>query len=88
LIFLAKNFVKKNFYLLLHPMKIVPEKILSILAIGFSSLAYAAPPPPTGVPGGPPRVSVDSGVVLLFAAAILYSFYKIHQFNKKKKASI
>lgn len=67
-------------------MKIVPNNVLSILAIGFSSAVFAGNPPTPGIP--PPLVPIDSGIVVLFAAAIILSAYKIYKFKNNKKASM
>ncbi|HLA55424.1 MAG TPA: hypothetical protein VK623_04960, partial [Flavobacterium sp.] len=79
LIYLANNFDKKIFYLLLHPMKIVPTRILILLALIFPLAdCIAAPvnnPPPPLAPGPPPPpppgLPVDSGIVLLLVVSIL-----------------
>jgi|GEM_PF-3375232 len=85
--FNVKNFVKKKFYLLLHPMKIVPKKVFCFLAITITSVVSASGPPPPGhIPPGPDPIPIDSGLVFLFAAAISYSFYKIYQMKINKKA--
>jgi len=84
--FFAKNFVKKNFYLLLHPMRIVPNKILCGLAVLFSSVAFANPgPPPPPVPVLP-GLPIDDGICFLLAAAIAYGSYKMYQLKVNKKA--
>jgi hypothetical protein len=65
-------------------MKIVPSKILIIMVL-ISVSAFAGPvgPPPPGIP--PPGLPIDSGVLLLFIAAIGYGFYKIYQQKLNKK---
>jgi len=67
-------------------MRIVPNKILSGLALLFTTFAFAGPtgPPPPQVPP-PPGLPVDGGVVLLFIAAISYGIYKVHQYKTNKK---
>lgn len=68
-------------------MRIVPNKILTFLAIAFTNVAFSrdAPPPPRG-PGGPPGLPIDNGLVFLFAAAIVFGLYKMYQFKLNKKA--
>jgi hypothetical protein len=70
-------------------MKIVPIRILSVLVIVFPSFKGFANngPPPPGIPP-PPGLPIDGGVVLLFAAAIIYGLYKIHLSKLNKKTPI
>ena len=87
LIYLTKNFVKKIFYLLLHPMKIVPTRFLILLAI-LLPLAdcFAAPndpPPPTPPP--PPGQPIDGGIIFLLTIAIFYGLYIVYKNNLKHK---
>lgn len=67
-------------------MKIVPNKMLSGLALIFTSFAFAGPtgPPPPQVPP-PPGLPVDGGVVFLLCAALTYGIYKVYQLNAKNK---
>ena len=87
LFYLPKYFVKKIFYLLLHPMKIVPTRFLILLAIllplaeGFA--APNDPPPPTPPP--PPGNPIDGGILFLLSAAIMYGIYIIYRNNLKHK---
>ena len=68
-------------------MRIVPNKILTVLAFALTNLTFArnAPPPPRG-PGIPPGLPVDNGVLFLFAAAVIFGLYKIYQFKQYKKS--
>lgn len=71
-------------------MRIVPNKILTVLALAFTSLTFAndPPPPPTGGGGliPPDGLPIDNGLVFLFAAAIAFGLYKMYQFKLNKKA--
>jgi hypothetical protein len=68
-------------------MKIVPNRILIILAVFFlqqtSVFADAGPPPPS-TPPPPPGLPLDGGIFLLTILSISYGLYKL---NKIKKAS-
>jgi len=68
-------------------MRIVPNKVLSGLALFFTSLAFAGPtgPPPPQVPP-PPGLPIDGGVAFLLVAALSYGIYKIYQLKINKKA--
>ena len=87
LIYLSKYFVKKIFYLLLHPMKIVPIRLILLLALLFPlAECFAAPsdpPPPTPPP--PPGLPVDGGIAVLLIVSIIFGLYKVYQFNLNKK---
>jgi prolipoprotein diacylglyceryltransferase len=79
--------VKKIFYLLLHPMKIVPNRIVYALVAMITAVsAFAGPnpngPPPPGLP--PPGLPINGGVVALMVVAILFGFFKIQQLKNKK----
>ena len=65
-------------------MKIVPSKILCFLIL-FGATTYAAPtgPPPPGIP--PPGLPIDSGLLVLALAALLYGIYKINRLKLNKK---
>ena len=67
-------------------MRIVPNKILSGLALLTTGFAFAGPtgPPPPGIPP-PPGLPVDGGLVLLLIAAITYGIYKVYQHKQNKK---
>jgi len=69
-------------------MRIVPNKILIVLALAFTNLTFAkyAPPPPQRGPGPPVGLPIDDGVVFLFMAAIVLGLYKVYQFRQHKKA--
>lgn len=81
-----KNFDGKIFYLLLRPMKIVPNIFLLVLLM-VSASATAIPsngPPPPGIP--PPGLPIDGDVVSMAVFAALFGLYKIYKsrlFNKK-----
>jgi hypothetical protein len=83
---LPNNFAEKIFYLLLHPMKIVPNSLLTLLAFLFSlvncNAAAIDPPPPSPPP--PPGLPIDSGIVVLLCAAILLGIYKLNQIRLNK----
>ena len=67
-------------------MRIVPSKVLSIIAIVSSGVAFAAPgPPPPGVPP-PVGTPIDGQITFLLVAAVAYGLYKVHQFKLNKKA--
>ena len=90
LLYLSKYFARKKFYLLLHPMKFVPNCFLILLAIMLpffdGNAAPGNPPPPS--PDPPPGAPIDSGIILLLFAAILYGIFKVYEFNKNKKTSL
>jgi len=68
-------------------MKIVPNRIIVILAVLFLSATnmFAAPgPPPPSTPPPPPGLPLDGGIYLFVLLSITYGFYKM---NKIKKAS-
>lgn len=85
MVFLLKNFVGKNFYLLLRPMKIVPTRLLTLLALVFpiADALAEAPPPPSLPPPPPPGLPVDGWLSLLFVAAFTYGLYTLYMNNKK-----
>ncbi len=86
LFYLPKYFAKKIFYLLLHPMKIVPTRFFILLAILLPVVgAFAAPnepPPPTPPP--PPGLPIDNGLIVLLMAAISFGIYKVYKLNIRK----
>ena len=66
----------------------VPNKkiITSTLFILISFVCTAQlPPSPTGRPPGPPGddLPIDSGLIVLAIAAVLYGVYKIYTLRKK-----
>ncbi|TBX71120.1 hypothetical protein EZL74_01055 [Flavobacterium silvisoli] len=68
-------------------MKIVPNKIILILAVLFLSASplFAAPgPPPPSTPPPPPGTPLDGGIAFLALISLTYGLYKIVQLNKKK----
>jgi hypothetical protein len=68
-------------------MKIVPNKILILLAVlGTSFSAFAGPgngPPQPGLP--PPGLPIDNGIIALMMVAVIFGIYKIYQFKLHKK---
>jgi hypothetical protein len=70
-------------------MRIIPNRILVIIALCLLSFASVAapndPPPPTPPP--PPGSPIDGGVFLLFIISLLYGLYKVYQYNFKKNAA-
>jgi len=84
---LTKNFAKKIFYLLLHPMKIVPSRFIILLALLLPSVGSIAapnePPPPTPPP--PPGLPIDNGLIVLLMAGLIFGCYKLYN-NSLKKA--
>jgi hypothetical protein len=70
-------------------MRIIPNRILVIIALCLLSFASVAapndPPPPTPPP--PPGSPIDGGVLLLFTVSLLYGFYIVYQYNAKKNAA-
>jgi hypothetical protein len=68
-------------------MKIVPNRIIIILAVFFlqqTSLFADPGPPPPSTPPPPPGLPLDGGIFLLLVLSIVYGIYKL---NKIKKAS-
>ncbi len=90
LLYLSKNFARKNFYLLLHPMKFVPNCILILMAILVSfvdaNAAPNGPPPPS--PDPPPGAPIDSGLIVLLIVALIYGIFKVYEFNNNRKTSL
>lgn len=83
--FLLKNFVGKIFYLLLRPMKIVPLRLLTLLALVFpiAEALAEAPPPPSLPPPPPPGLPVDGWVGIALVIALSYGLYTIYINSKK-----
>lgn len=72
-------------------MRIIPNKISSVLVMLFTCVfSYAAPggtpPPPTPPP--PPGLPVDGGIMVLLFVSVLYGLYKIYQLNINKKTPV
>ncbi|MES2410868.1 MAG: hypothetical protein V4535_05430 [Bacteroidota bacterium] len=72
-------------------MKIVPNRIIIILAVFFLSVTSAfadpGPPPPESTPPPPPGLPLDGGVFLLLAFSLLFGCYKIYKSNIKKASN-
>ncbi|RZJ35221.1 MAG: hypothetical protein EOO51_06165 [Flavobacterium sp.] len=68
-------------------MKIVPNRLLILLALAFSLTDCLAapndPPPPTPPP--PPGLPVDGGLIFLVIASLCYGLYKVYNFHISKK---
>jgi len=87
LLYLPKNFDKKIFYLLLHPMKIVPNRIILLLALVFPiGNCFAIPNPPQ--PTVPPPMPADNGLIWLLVISVLYGLYKIYHYKTNKKTPL
>lgn len=92
LFYLSKYFVKRKIYLLLHPMRIVPNKLTTIMpyVMGMFTLTSLAsdgsvnqnPPPPTPPPPGLP---IDGGLLILLCAGLLFAYYKFTTYQNTKK---
>ena len=72
-------------------MKIVPMRLITLLALILIPMAgcFAAPndpPPPTPPP--PPGLPVDSGIVALLIVSVIYGLYKVYKFNLNKKTQL
>jgi hypothetical protein len=68
-------------------MKIVPNRILTILVVFLLPVinVFAEPgPPPPSTPPPPPGLPLDGGLVLLMLFSLVLGFYKIHLSNIKK----
>jgi hypothetical protein len=68
-------------------MKIVPNKIFTILAVFLSCVAtYAAPvePPPPSSPPPPPGLPLDGWIVIMMFISLIYGLSKIIQLSSKK----
>ena len=85
---MSKYFAKKIFYLLLQPMKIVPNTIINIAVVLFSVTNCFAdneppPPPPTGpTPIGLP---IDNGILVLLIIGLAFAFLRFKMSNTHKK---
>jgi hypothetical protein len=85
---LVKYFDKKIFYLLLQPMRIVPNPMISLAVVLFSVANCFAdneppPPPPTGpTPIGLP---IDSGILVLLVIGLAFAFFRFKISNTNKK---
>lgn len=67
-------------------MRFDPKIKFTAAALLVSVVAFAGPvgPPPPQVPP-PPGLPIDSGVMALAVAALVYGLYKVHQFKQNKK---
>ena len=71
-------------------MKIVPNKIIIILAVFFLSVTsvFAAPgPPPPSTPPPPPGLPLDGGILVLALFSLCFGIYKLNKIKNIKKAS-
>jgi hypothetical protein len=71
-------------------MKIVPNRIIIILAVFFLPVAnlFASPgPPPPSTPPPPPGLPLDGGVLILALISLAYGLYKIVQTTNKKASN-
>jgi len=71
-------------------MKIVPNRIVIILAVFFLSVTntFADPgPPPPSTPPPPPGLPLDGGIFLLVVVSLCYGIYKLNKIKNIKKAS-
>lgn len=93
LFYLSKNFVKEKIYLLLRPMKIFSNKLLTTVMIclmGMFTLTSLAsegsinqnPPPPTPPP---PGLSIDGALLILLCTGLLFAYYKFTSSQNTKK---
>ncbi|WP_055436150.1 PID-CTERM protein-sorting domain-containing protein [Lacinutrix algicola] len=57
--------------------------ILFVLISFVCSAQTQNPPPPPAGPSGPVGLPVDGGLIILFAAGLLYGIYKVYS-NRKK----
>ena len=55
---------------------------IALFFIGFISMAQDVMPPPPGPPP-PPGLPIDSGIVILFLAALVYGIYKVTKISKR-----
>ena len=71
-------------------MKIVPNKIIIILAVFLlqqtNVFADGGPPPPS-TPPPPPGLPLDGGLFLLVIVSLCYGIYKLNNIKNIKKAS-
>lgn len=47
----------------------------------FTKNVFAPPPPPGGTPPSGTEVPIDSDILILLSAAVLFTFYKINTKN-------
>ena len=55
---------------------------ISLFFVGLISMAQGATPPPPGPPP-PPGLPIDSGIIFLFVAALVYGIYKVNKISKR-----
>ncbi|HEY0091239.1 MAG TPA: hypothetical protein VGB43_02025 [Flavobacterium sp.] len=70
-------------------MKIVPIRLILLLALLFPlAECFATPndPPPPSTPP-PPGLPIDGGILFLLVASLAYGLYKVYRYNFNKKAS-
>ncbi|WP_290698312.1 PID-CTERM protein-sorting domain-containing protein [Lacinutrix sp.] len=57
--------------------------IASILFVLISFVCSAQMPPPPQPPPGPVGLPIDSGILLLLVAGVLYGIFKMYSIRKK-----
>ena len=88
--FNREKILSKRFFIYFYTlMKIVPMRLLTLLAFIIIPMATCLaapsdPPPPTPPP--PPGLPVDGGILILLAISVCYGIYKVYKFNFNKKA--
>jgi hypothetical protein len=81
-----KNFDKEIFFLLLRPMRVVPNKIVCLLlAFMCCDFVFAAPGPPNPEIPPPPGLPVDGWLPALLIISIILGFYKIYSIKKASR---
>ena len=73
-------------------MRIVPNRVIIILAVFFLSVTSVfadpgGPPPPTTLPPPPPGLPLDVGIFWLVLVSLGYGLYKLNKIKNIKKAS-
>jgi len=77
------------FYIYNPNMKHIKKIIAPVLFVLVTNASFAqniAPPAPNQSPSAvPPGLPIDSGLIILAVAAIIYGIYKVVKFNKAAK---